>query len=273
MRRMNSRTAVGVSFAALMSAPAMSLAQFGAATGEIRLNSTAHYQVGGVPTADGESATIPLAFSMSGLPTVVNASTPEANGSASITVQFEPSRLTISGAANANAWCDAPLESCGSQSETGLTLSFALPNGGAYTIAVADAFVQTTLSAHLVIRDSVGAEVLRIEDQFLQGLSGALAPGSYSIEAESVAVGEGEIPPHLGGYAAWSLSFEVSPFAPACPGDADADGVVAFGDVTSVLANFGAIGAISGPGDADGTGIVEFADVTAVLANFGAGCR
>lgn len=61
------------------------------------------------------------------------------------------------------------------------------------------------------------------------------------------------------------------PFA----GDADSDLVVNFADITSVLANFGAVyGAPStGPGDADKNGTVEFADISSVLANFGFACN
>lgn len=61
---------------------------------------------------------------------------------------------------------------------------------------------------------------------------------------------------------------------PACVGDADRSGAVSFGDVTSVLANFGAaypVG-VPTPGDANGDRIVNFGDITTVLANFGAIC-
>jgi hypothetical protein len=51
-------------------------------------------------------------------------------------------------------------------------------------------------------------------------------------------------------------------------GDANGDGSVTFGDITTVLANFGTSGE-GIPGDADCNGTVAFADVTAVLANFG----
>jgi hypothetical protein len=63
--------------------------------------------------------------------------------------------------------------------------------------------------------------------------------------------------------------------APPCPGDADDSGSVNFADITSVLANFGAVyGAspVTGPGDADRSGSVTFADITTVLANFGTVC-
>ncbi|MBL8745996.1 MAG: hypothetical protein JNK58_06520 [Phycisphaerae bacterium] len=59
----------------------------------------------------------------------------------------------------------------------------------------------------------------------------------------------------------------------ACPGDANADGIVNFSDVTSVLANFGSdYSPGTGLGDADHNGPVNFGDVTSVLANFGSGC-
>lgn len=59
---------------------------------------------------------------------------------------------------------------------------------------------------------------------------------------------------------------------PPCPGDADGSGAVDFGDVTSVLANYGAVGPPHGPGDADGSGTVDFGDITSVLANWGSAC-
>jgi hypothetical protein len=68
-----------------------------------------------------------------------------------------------------------------------------------------------------------------------------------------------------GGYT----TYEWTAVPPSCPGDADADGVVNFADVTSVLASWGGSGP---PGDADGNNVVDFADITAVLANFGTTC-
>lgn len=63
------------------------------------------------------------------------------------------------------------------------------------------------------------------------------------------------------------------PDAPApCFGDADGNGSITFADITSVLANFGDVGAPFIPGDADGSGVVDFGDITAVLAFFGAVC-
>lgn len=53
---------------------------------------------------------------------------------------------------------------------------------------------------------------------------------------------------------------------PLPPGDANGDGVVTFGDITAVLANFGAMASIC---DVDCDGVVGFSDVTMVLANFG----
>lgn len=63
-----------------------------------------------------------------------------------------------------------------------------------------------------------------------------------------------------------------TPACPACAGDADGDRSVSFGDVTTVLANFGSSGAAGIPGDADRDGFVTFADITSVLGNFGGTC-
>lgn len=59
---------------------------------------------------------------------------------------------------------------------------------------------------------------------------------------------------------------------PPCLGDADGSGTVDFGDITSVLANFGDTGSPFIPGDADGSGTVDFGDITTVLAQFGSVC-
>lgn len=59
------------------------------------------------------------------------------------------------------------------------------------------------------------------------------------------------------------------PPPPHCSGDANADQVVNFDDVTAVIANW--LGA--GPeGDADNNGAVNFEDITTVLVNFGIAC-
>jgi hypothetical protein len=69
--------------------------------------------------------------------------------------------------------------------------------------------------------------------------------------------------------------FVVGPSVPCCTGNGDkvAPGLVEFGDVVSVLANFGAGYGITGPGDSNCDGNVNFDDVVAVLANFGTACN
>lgn len=54
-----------------------------------------------------------------------------------------------------------------------------------------------------------------------------------------------------------------------CPGDADGNGVVDFGDITAALTEFGRCAPLPGMGDADGDRFVSFADVTAVLTHWG----
>ncbi len=78
----------------------------------------------------------------------------------------------------------------------------------------------------------------------------------------------------ISGNDAYLLHVSVVPISPVT-GDADASGDVAFGDITSVLANWGADyleAAGTGLGDADVDGVVTFADITTVLANFGETC-
>lgn len=59
----------------------------------------------------------------------------------------------------------------------------------------------------------------------------------------------------------------------ACPGNADGNSLVDFGDITAALANWGAAypGA-TGPGDADCSGTVDFDDITSALSNWNAAC-
>lgn len=59
---------------------------------------------------------------------------------------------------------------------------------------------------------------------------------------------------------------------PPCFGDADGNGVIDFGDITSILAHWADTGPPHIPGDADGSGTVDFADITAVLSQFGNVC-
>lgn len=64
------------------------------------------------------------------------------------------------------------------------------------------------------------------------------------------------------------------PPPPPCPGDADGNGAVDFGDITSVLANWNASYVPStGPGDANHDGAVDFGDVTEVLVRWGSACE
>lgn len=56
---------------------------------------------------------------------------------------------------------------------------------------------------------------------------------------------------------------------PACQGDANADFIVNFGDISSILSNWGG----SGPnGDANHDGSVNFIDVSTTLSNWGGAC-
>ncbi len=74
-------------------------------------------------------------------------------------------------------------------------------------------------------------------------------------------------------YAGLQVHANIVDFTPPCEGDADGSGVVNFGDVLTVLANFGVdYSPNSGLGDADGNSLVNFTDILSVLANFGAVC-
>jgi acetyl esterase/lipase len=87
----------------------------------------------------------------------------------------------------------------------------------------------------------------------------------------------------VGGHATWPagndavVAFFIDRFITnpprVCPGNADANPVVNFADITAVLSRFNLPGGVNQPGDADGNGTVNFADVTAVLGNWGANCQ
>lgn len=60
---------------------------------------------------------------------------------------------------------------------------------------------------------------------------------------------------------------------PGCPGDANADNLVSFVDITSVLSNWGdSYPGGTGPGDANRDGSVSFTDITSVLVNWNGSC-
>ncbi|TVQ64367.1 MAG: hypothetical protein EA379_01810 [Phycisphaerales bacterium] len=70
---------------------------------------------------------------------------------------------------------------------------------------------------------------------------------------------------------AWVRIAATATGAPACPGDANGDGVVDFNDLAAVLGDFG----LSGPGlqgDVNADGVVNFDDLALVLSNFGQSC-
>lgn len=59
-----------------------------------------------------------------------------------------------------------------------------------------------------------------------------------------------------------------------CPGDLDGDNVVALGDLTILLSNFGTLsGATEGDGDLDADEDIDLADLAAMLSLFGTSCE
>jgi len=76
-------------------------------------------------------------------------------------------------------------------------------------------------------------------------------------------------------FVAWPIAIAPPPNC-RLNGDSNADGVVNFADITSVLSNWAAIFSPgTGPGDSNGDGMVNFADITSVLSNWAssAGCN
>ena len=65
------------------------------------------------------------------------------------------------------------------------------------------------------------------------------------------------------------VGFVLGPNPKVCPGDADANRMVNFGDITTVLQRWLAdYGVATGSGDANGDGVVTFADITSILHNW-----
>ncbi len=110
---------------------------------------------------------------------------------------------------------------------------------------------------------------------------GTLAPGAYTLTVHDTVVetlltkaldGETALPLGAGplptgdGVPGGSAVFAFTILAPLfCPGDANADGLTDFNDITEVLANWGG----SGPaGDANGDSMVDFDDITEVLVRW-----
>lgn len=106
----------------------------------------------------------------------------------------------------------------------------------------------------------VGAPAI---DEFI-----VLPAGDYVYRIDCASSFELLAPGGGGGSAAIDASLVV---APACPGDANGDGVVDFVDLNHVLTDYGAVG----PGligDLDGDGDCDFVDLNIVLANYGVIC-
>ncbi|MBL8744932.1 MAG: hypothetical protein JNK58_01105 [Phycisphaerae bacterium] len=111
---------------------------------------------------------------------------------------------------------------------------------------------------------------------------GTLVPGvaSFSIQPVGLTTPVGShsrlelLQDDTGGSTGLKLHHIARTPKPPCPGDADGSGAVNFGDVTSVLANFGHAYQVgrAGAGDADRNYAVNFGDITSVLANFGHAC-
>lgn len=65
----------------------------------------------------------------------------------------------------------------------------------------------------------------------------------------------------------------VNALPPACPGDADGDGMVRLSDISVVVVNWGAMATGAANGDLDGDGFVGLSDISVVVSNWGANCR
>jgi len=70
-----------------------------------------------------------------------------------------------------------------------------------------------------------------------------------------------------------AVEYMLGLLSPACPGDANGDGLIDFDDIVEVLANWlTSYAPGTGLGDANHDGIVDFDDITSVLGNWGGLC-
>lgn len=131
-----------------------------------------------------------------------------------------------------------------------------LPVDGTVTLSP-DQDVAAGTDPRIVLSGNVDADAQNRDDLIVLNASGMLLRGG---------VARGPLP------AESRVLLGSPPPPPPCPGDADGNRVVNFGDITSVLTNWGRTGPPYRPGDADGSGAVTFADITAVLTAWGTAC-
>lgn len=130
-----------------------------------------------------------------------------------------------------------------------------LPDGVVHT------FTNTTgqpLNVDTTLRVAAGAPVCAVT------LNGGSTGSTFNAAANSVRVQQA--------LATGAGARTVIAALSRLPGDVSRNGSVDFSDVTSVLANFGAVGIPYAGADANGDGVVTFSDVTGILAAFGATC-
>lgn len=136
--------------------------------------------------------------------------------------------------------------------------------GGNFTmsgLATARRFARWTGAAWEEVGGGVSDSVTRLTSFEVAGRPGVVLGGSFLNAGNGVGAGGGA----ANRIAAW-MGCES-----ACPGDANGDRVVNFGDLNIVLSNFGQVG-VGVPGDVTGDGQVNFADLNLVLSFFGTAC-
>lgn len=131
---------------------------------------------------------------------------------------------------------------------------------------------------------ATGAPVLWLlsTDDLVYARALTLPPGRYELDVEATADIDAFFFPHGSHATTTDLSFRRRPGP--CPGDAEGNGVVDFGDLNTVLSAFGATtlpladGSAPGanifpiPGDLNDDGVVDFLDLNVVLSFYGLEC-
>lgn len=74
------------------------------------------------------------------------------------------------------------------------------------------------------------------------------------------------------GFDASPIGFAINAQPPACPGDADGDGLVGLSDIAAVITGWGQMVPEGTMGDLDGDGLVGLSDISVVNNNWGATC-
>lgn len=201
------------------------------------------------------------------------------NASSSESVTFTPTTIAASGSVSTDIDDASEVLTSGlAQADSILTVMFELTSSTQWSFDSLSIGGTHAGGSVTLFRDNNPKDIVFAFSSFggpYKGETGILEPGAYTFligVSASTSANDG-----FGGLfagASYDCFFRLgTPGVTPCPGDADGNGVVEFGDIASILVNFGTVySPTTGPGDADQSGTVDFGDVASVLVNFGNTC-